>query len=60
MRFWQIGIKYYCKHMIKTQHVLIKKKPTAKKLKPVYINPPKIESEENIAKSCLQEGIIMA
>ena len=34
--------------------------PTLKKLKSVYINPPKIESEKNIEKINLQAGGIMA
>ena len=37
-----------------------KKIPTLKKLRPVYINPPKIESEKNIGKNCLQREASMA
>lgn len=37
-----------------------KKIPTLKKLKPVYINPPKNDLEKNIEKICLQKGRIMA
>lgn len=36
------------------------KTPQLKKLKPVYINPPRTESEKNIKKKSLQEGGIMA
>lgn len=37
-----------------------KKIPQLKKLKPVYINPPKTEPEKIIEKNCLQQGGIMA
>lgn len=37
-----------------------KKIPALKKLKPVYINPPRVESEKNVEKNSLQEEAIMA
>ena len=37
-----------------------KKMPTLKKLKPVYINPPKTKLEKNNEKNCLQRGEVMA
>ena len=52
----QVLLKAFEKNPARFNHKI----PTLKKLKPVYINPPKIESEKNNKKIDLQVGGIMA
>jgi transposase InsO family protein len=52
----QVLLSAYEKNPARFNHKI----PTLKKLKPVYINPPKTESENNNKKICLQQGGVMA
>ncbi|MDP1574426.1 MAG: hypothetical protein Q8L78_05795 [Coxiellaceae bacterium] len=52
----QVLLRVYEKNPARFNHKI----PALKKLKPAYINPPKIESERNNEEINLQKGRIMA
>lgn len=52
----QVLLQAYKENQARFNH----KMPTLKKLKPVYINPPSVESEKNNEKIHLQKGGVMA
>jgi hypothetical protein len=52
----QVLLDAYKKNPARFNHKL----PILKKLKSVYINPPKIESEKNFEKNILQKEEVMA
>jgi transposase InsO family protein len=52
----QVLLNTFTKNPARFNHKI----PALKKLKPVYINPPKSELEKNNEKTCLQKGGVMA